>query len=283
MEPHDLFGLPLDQFTNQRNALAKELRQEGRRDEAAAVAKLRKPSVAAWAVNQLVRTQRRDVDVLLEAGDALQRAQADLLAHRGDSATLRRAVEAERAAVERLVARARGLLDSDGHELTAPRLEQVTETLTAAALDEDARARVRDGCLDRELRHVGLGSLGAPSSGASEAARGPRASARSRPGPKRDRRPKQAARQEEAPAARQEEARAARQERAAKEKAAREAEAAARRRVDRANRRQQTAEHRRERAAAELRDAEEALASAQDATAEAETELSRAEKLRDEL
>src|SRR5579872_5994374 len=100
MEQHDLYGLPLEQFTEQRNALARELRTDGRRDEAAALSKLRKPSVAAWAVNQLVRTQRREVDALFLAGDALMRAQADLLAHGGEAGALRAAVDAERAAVE---------------------------------------------------------------------------------------------------------------------------------------------------------------------------------------
>jgi hypothetical protein len=157
-DPHELYGLPLEQFTDRRNALARELRREGRREEAAAVSKLRKPSVAAWAVNQLVRTQRREVDGLLQAGDTLQQAQADLLSNRGDRTSLRAAMEAERIAVEELTETARGLLNADGHELTASTLEHVTETLHAAALDDEARAKVRDGCLERELRHVGLGA-----------------------------------------------------------------------------------------------------------------------------
>lgn len=161
MDPADLYGLPLERFTPERDALAKQLRKDGQRDAAARVSKLRKPSLAAWAVNQLVRTQRREVNALLKAGDTLQAAQADLLKGRGDPAKLRQAVDAERAAGERLLERARGLLSSDGHELTAARLEQVSETLHAAALDEDARAHVTAGCLERELRHVGLGALAA--------------------------------------------------------------------------------------------------------------------------
>jgi len=51
----------------------------GRRDEATAVAGLRKPSVAAWAVNQLVRTQRRALDDMLAAGDALRITDGALL------------------------------------------------------------------------------------------------------------------------------------------------------------------------------------------------------------
>ncbi|HUZ30395.1 MAG TPA: hypothetical protein VMU90_14200 [Solirubrobacteraceae bacterium] len=159
MEPHDLYGLPLEQFTEQRNALAKALRREKRRDEAQEVSKLRKPSVAAWAVNQLVRTQRGDVATLFETGDALQKAQDDLLAKRAGPESLRRAVVAERAAVDQLTERARGLLSSEGHELTPARLEQVSETLHAAGLDQAARDQVHGGCLERELRHIGLGGL----------------------------------------------------------------------------------------------------------------------------
>lgn len=58
---------------------------------------------------------------------------------------------------------ARGLLSSDGHQLTQTTLERVSESLHAVALDPDARDQVRDGCLARELRHVGLGDSGAVS------------------------------------------------------------------------------------------------------------------------
>lgn len=235
------------------------------------MAKLRKPSVAAWAVNQLVRTQQRDVDGLLKAGDALQRAQADLLAKRGDPSKLRKAAEAERAAVDRLLQKARGLLDSDGHELTPPRLEQVTETLHAAALDVDARASVRDGCLERELRRAGIGSSGAV---------GGQATRRRPAGTRKDAGTGRAPRPQEQDAAQE---RASRQERAAKERAAREAEATARRRLERASRQQRTAERRRERAAGELRDAEQELATARAMTDQAERDLARATQLLDEL
>ena len=57
-DQRELYGLPLDRFVAERAALAKSLRSEGQREQADQVAKRRKPSVAAWAVNQLVRTQR---------------------------------------------------------------------------------------------------------------------------------------------------------------------------------------------------------------------------------
>ena len=157
MDVDDLYALPLDQFVSERGALARALRADGHREQAASVASLRKPSVAAWAVNQLVRTQTKALDELFAAGDALRRAQEDVVAGRGDAHAMRAAGEDERAAVDALVAAARGLLTSDGHELGAAIVERVAATVHAAALEEEARQHVRGGRLERELRHVGLG------------------------------------------------------------------------------------------------------------------------------
>lgn len=255
MDPHDLYGLPLEQFTDRRNELARELRRDGQPDEAAAVSKLRKPSVAAWAVNQLVRTQRRELDELFAAGDALQQTQADLLSKKGDATALRRAVERERAAVSNLADRARGLLNSDGHELTAARLEQVTETLHAAALDAGARTSVRNGRLERELRHVGLGALGATAAAATAAATAGEAAPTGRARRRRKR---------------------AQDDRSAELRAARRAEQQARRQLDCAVHDLETAARRRDCAAEELRDAEDALEAARRSAAEAEREHKRA-------
>ncbi|MCA1657124.1 MAG: hypothetical protein LC713_05375 [Actinobacteria bacterium] len=174
MDPGDLYALPLDRFVPERVALAKTLRRDGRRDEAAGVAARRKPSVGAWAVNQLVRTQPAGLDRLFAAGDAVREAQAELLDGRGDARALRAAADAERAAVADLIETARGLLTSAGHELSPAVLDRVADTLHAAGLDPVARDPVRDGCLERELVHVGLGSLSA----------GPPAPPGSKPDPK---------------------------------------------------------------------------------------------------
>ncbi len=263
MEPRDLYGLPLERFTEERNALAKALRKEGRRDQAAAVSKLRKPSVAAWAVNQLVRTQGREIAALFDAGDALQQAQADLLAKSGDADSLRRARDDERVALERLMEKARGLLSSEGHELTPARIEQVSETLHAAALDEDARAQARDGRLDRELRHIGLGAAaGAPTPPSGRGTKPRREPARGR-----------ASREN------QDRDRAKEAERATRLKAARTAEAGARRRADRAGRGLEAAEARRDRASEALRDAEEALGAARELADEAARALQEAQQV----
>src|SRR3954447_8139768 len=60
-----LYGLPLEEFVAERDALAKRLRADKRREEADAVKSLRKPSVAAWAVNQVLRCHPEDRRALL--------------------------------------------------------------------------------------------------------------------------------------------------------------------------------------------------------------------------
>jgi hypothetical protein len=270
----DLYALPLDRFVPERAALAKTLRQDGRRDEAAGVAARRKPSVGAWAVNQLVRTQRAGIDRLFAAGDAVRRAQAELLEGRGDARALRTAAEAERAAVADLIETARGLLTSGGHELSPAVLDRVADTLHAAGLDPDARDQLRDGCLERELVHVGLGGLApappAPPGSkrdpepAADAPRPPAADPaetqrRERPAravdPAETQRRERAARAED-----RAEAKRIDRERAAAHREARAAEAAARKRVDRAERAVRAAEERRDQAAQKLSQADEALA-----------------------
>jgi hypothetical protein len=261
MEPRDLYGLPLDRFVAERGALAKELRGSGEKEEAARIAGLRKPSAAAWTVNQLVRTQRSDVAALFDAGDELQRVQSELLTGRADAGTLREAARRERQAVEELAGVARGLLSSEGQEPTSTTLDRVSETLHAAALDEAARGLVRDGCLERELRQVGFGAGDPADPPAAVAADGRDAAARAR-------------------TARAERERAERtaRERAAELKSARQGEGAARRQAELTARQVRTAEQRRDRAAASLGEAENALAAARQRAEAATLEHQRAQE-----
>ena len=264
MDVDDLYGLPLDRFVPERTALARELRGAGRREEAGEVAALRKPSVAAWAVNQLVRTQRRGVDELFEAGDALRGAHDQVLGGRGDAGSLRTAVARERATVDELTKVARGLLTSDGHELSPTIIDRVTDTLHAAALDDDARAQLGDGRLERELRHVGLGMAAAASSAA--------------PAPGRSR--KTAATESRKD---NEAERAASEERARARSEARAAERDARRQLERATRAVAVAGQKHQHAVQMLETAEQAVEEAERDRREAEAQLRQAEHAAREL
>jgi hypothetical protein len=282
VELDDLYGLPLDRFIPERAALVRELRSGGDREQAGVVAALRKPSVAAWAVNQLVRTQRREVDALYAAGDALRDVQAGVLDGSAEARHLRSAAEQEREAVDALVAMARGLLTSAGQELTAATLERVTETLHAAALDDEARREVSDGRLVRELRHVGLGAgLGGAVAPASGRSAKPATATKPKPKPstagtraRRDGAGRAAKADAEAERQALRERKAAeaaeRREREEARKHARAVERDAAREVDRAERALRTAQERETRASEALRQAQAAV---QDAEAGVEAAL----------
>src|SRR2546423_15301954 len=75
-----LYELNPGEFVAERDRVARELRDDGRREEAEQVKSLRKPTGSAATINQLTRRERRDVDLLLDAGHRLREAQQRLLA-----------------------------------------------------------------------------------------------------------------------------------------------------------------------------------------------------------
>jgi hypothetical protein len=74
-----LYDAPFEDFTKLRNELAKELRKSGDRAAADEVAGMRKPTRAAWAVNQVARGDRPTISRVLEAGERLRKAQEEAL------------------------------------------------------------------------------------------------------------------------------------------------------------------------------------------------------------
>jgi hypothetical protein len=299
----DLYGLPLDQFVAQRGALAKSLRADGKRDEAKTVSALRKPSVAAWAVNQLVRTQAKAFDGLLATGDDLVEAQAGVLAGDRDPSELREAVASQRVAVEQLLEAAGGLLSSEGHELSPAVLDRVADTLRAAALDPEAREQVQRARLERELRHVGLGAGGLVAAPAGPSAKSPpssksqsqpssksqsqpsskpkaKSTATVKPKPAEPTRakPKSKSKPDE-PAVSRADAKQAERDRQEARRTARHAEADSRRAAERAQRALEVAQERRGKAAEALAEADRAVAEAEltaERTADAHREAQQA-------
>jgi hypothetical protein len=118
-----LYGLPLDEFTKARNDLARRLRAEKRRDDASAVAALRKPSAAAWVVNQLVRERRDEVEALLAAAKGIREGAED-----GDARF--------REAVDRLARSARAVVAASGRSGSDQVVQDAVTTLRALAATE---------------------------------------------------------------------------------------------------------------------------------------------------
>jgi hypothetical protein len=157
----ELYGLPPGDFTGARDARVKELRAAGDRDAANAVKALRRPTVAAWALNQLARSRAKDLERLLEAGERLRGAQEELLGG-GDRSAFQEAAAAERELVAELTDDATTLASEAGERGGGLR-EKVAETLHAAALDEGAAEELRAGRLVREREAIG--GFGEPGGG----------------------------------------------------------------------------------------------------------------------
>ena len=156
-----LYTVPLDEFVDRRTELAGALRKEGEREAADEVKGLRKPTVPAWAVNQLARREKMRLRSLLTAGERLRKAHEKLLGG-GSTEGLQQARDDERAVIAELAGAAASLLTEAGHPASEATLDRVRETLHAAAADQETGQRVRAGRLEREEAVTGFG-FGSPS------------------------------------------------------------------------------------------------------------------------
>jgi hypothetical protein len=156
----ELYGANLEAFVPLRSKLVRELRAQGDTDEAEQLAKVRKPTVFAWALNQLARHERRDVDLLLDAGHRLREAQAGVL--RGaDRVEFERAREIERDALRRLERAAGKLLIQERGSAASGLLQQISSTLRTAAVSEEGRELLARGRFVAPLESEGFGALAA--------------------------------------------------------------------------------------------------------------------------
>jgi hypothetical protein len=168
-----LYGVPLDEFVNERNGLAKRLTKEGDREGAAEVKAVRKPTVGAWALNQALRRRRAEAEALLATGERLREAHEQLLAG-GDAGELREAMREERALTSAIADCAEAIASEGGKSGPALR-ERVRATLHAASVDEEARSELETGRFLREREAVGLGAFGTSDvSGSTEAPERPK-------------------------------------------------------------------------------------------------------------
>jgi len=145
----ELYALSLPDFTPARDARAKALKGS---DLAGAVKALKKPSLAAWVVNLLVRRDGEQVARILEVGASLREAQA---AMSGDD--LRTLTRQRRQVTAAITQQARSLASEAGVKVTSAVSDQVEATLTAAMLDERCAQAVRSGLLVTALSTTGVG------------------------------------------------------------------------------------------------------------------------------
>ena len=242
-----LYTVPPEEFIAARDEAVREVR--GRDPaQAAKIAKLRRPTLAAWLVNLLAIKRPDLLAELGELSDSLREAQREL---KGQE--LRQLSGQRRAAISALVREARRLAVETNPALrrragSLP-LGDVEQTLEAALADAEAAELVRSGQLVKSIEYAGFGEVPRPqlrviSGGVGEAAKAG-AGARAEPTPARERR----AAQRELTAARTAESRAGAE-------------------LERATEAERDAAHERE-------ELDAALADLQRRRAEAEEELSR--------
>ena len=151
----DLYALPPEEFTAARDRLAGELKDAGKAEDAAAVKKLRKPSIVAWAVNAKARDRPEDVEGLREAGQALRRAQRKALSG-GGGEDLRRATDERRALIGSLTDAGVAAIGARG----AAHRDAIAATLDAASVDDELGRRLQAGVLDRDAKPTaGFGAI----------------------------------------------------------------------------------------------------------------------------
>src|SRR5687767_713866 len=141
-----LFTLPLAEFTGARNILATRLKKEGRANDADRVKLLGKPSVSAWAVNQLYWNHRDAFDELIATSKHFRPASSRLA---GRVAGMRDSLEARRESLTSLSELATEILTEAGHNPSPDTMRRILTTLEAMS----AYALLPDGPTPGRLTH----------------------------------------------------------------------------------------------------------------------------------
>lgn len=132
-----LYRLPLNEFTAARNALVKTVRGA----DATRIRTLAKPSVVAWAVNQVYWHARHVYERVMKSGEQLRKAQ--IAALEGKKADVRAASDAHRRAIGDAVQQAERLAAAAGSHPGADALMRTFEALSLA-VDRPAPGRLTE-------------------------------------------------------------------------------------------------------------------------------------------
>ncbi len=140
-EAAHLYALEPAEFVAARDALARQLRQAGQPGLARAITALRRPTVAAHALNRTARAEPDLVAAVERSGAELARVQRRALSGIA-GADVRGAVRAHRDDVDRLLAAVEPPVGPDAEAA-------LRQTLMALAVDDGLAAAVRRGVLSR--------------------------------------------------------------------------------------------------------------------------------------
>ncbi|WP_327312105.1 hypothetical protein [Streptomyces sp. NBC_01235] len=142
----ELYATPPSDFVSRRERLADAAKAAGRVEEARRIRAARRPTLAAWAANLLLRSQPQECRRFLELGRALREAYRSL-----DADGVRELSERRRTVVSALSRRAAELARDAGHRLSGTAQQDVEATLRAVLADQDAADRWAGGRLESAL------------------------------------------------------------------------------------------------------------------------------------
>jgi len=157
-----LFRLSLAEFTSARNALAAQLRKEGRAIDAERVKSLVKPPASAWAVNQLYWQNPGAIGQLVGVTERVRKAQTGRI----KSADLRGLLDEKKRMMAELMERAAAILGAAGHAASSDAMRRVSATLESLAVWGKAEGAPKAGRLTADLDPPGFDALAALMGGA---------------------------------------------------------------------------------------------------------------------
>jgi len=152
-----LYKLSLAEFIGARNNLAASLKREGRANDAGLVKTLAKPSVSAWAVNQLHWSHREAFNRLLVTGQRFRQALTSDPVTR--TADMRESLDARREALSNLSDLATELLRDAGHNPSPDTIHRITTTLEAISVYATISDGPTPGRLTQDVDPPGFESL----------------------------------------------------------------------------------------------------------------------------
>jgi hypothetical protein len=142
----ELYTTPPSDFVGRRETLAAAAKTAGRVDDARRIHAARRPTLAAWAANLLLRSQPEESRQFLELGQALREAYRAL-----DAGGLKDLSAQRRRVVSALSRQAAQLAREAGHRLSESVQQDLEATLHAVLADPDAAGQWVGGRLVNAL------------------------------------------------------------------------------------------------------------------------------------
>ncbi|MGH3133168.1 MAG: hypothetical protein ACRDNY_05425 [Gaiellaceae bacterium] len=150
-EAEKLLAAPPDEFVAERKRLVQTLHEEGRSDDAATVARMRKPMVVVYAVNRAARDRPKAAQAAADAALRVKKAQLG-----GDPEAFKRALAELDTALNLLADVAVAHVARGGKAPTDTMRRRVRDLLRSAAADDETRDALARGALTDEIDAVGF-------------------------------------------------------------------------------------------------------------------------------